>query len=176
MPDVRHGAIASKLTQNRSTMLEPSDPPLLIRPYQLSDWPRLCEIHDGARRDELKLCADVAAFRSLARTAHSEGLFLDRLDVGVLNGQVQGFVAYRRSSLNWLYVDPQCYRHGVGRRLLRHAIDYSGPVFTTQALAGNQPALRLYRSEGFVEIERRLGRLADSDEFPAVGVILERRR
>ncbi|WP_251055556.1 GNAT family N-acetyltransferase [Lysobacter sp. ISL-54] len=157
-------------------MRAPSLPPPLIRPYLLSDWPRLCEIHDRARLDELRLSADVAAFRSLARTAHSEGLFLDRLDVAEIDGIVQGFVAYRRSSLNWLYVHPDGYRRGIGRSLLRHAIAFSGPLFRTQALDGNEPALRLYRSEGFVEIERRPGRLADNDEFPTVGVILERRR
>ncbi|MGH8082774.1 MAG: GNAT family N-acetyltransferase [Lysobacter sp.] len=156
-------------------MLAPSVPPLSIRPYQLADWPRLCEIHDRARMQELRLSSDVAAFRSLARTAHSEGLFLDRLDVGEIDGIVQGFVAYRSRSLNWLYVHPDCHRRGVGRRLLRHALESSGPIFRTQALAGNEPALRLYFSEGFVEIERRPGRLAESDEFPTVGVILERR-
>lgn len=157
-------------------MRAPPAPPLSIRPYQLSDWPRLCEIHDRARIDELRLSADVAAFRSLPRTAHTEGLFRDRLDVGELDGVVQGFVAYRRNSLNWLYVHPDCYRRGLGRALLRHAIAFSGPVFSTQALLGNEPALELYRSEGFVEVERRPGRLAESDEFPAMGVILERRR
>ncbi|MEI2453660.1 GNAT family N-acetyltransferase [Lysobacter firmicutimachus] len=149
--------------------------PLSIRAYQLSDWPRLCHIHDRARLDELQRCADVAAFRSLARTAHSEGLFDGRLDVAEVEGVVRGFVAFQPKSLNWLYVDPDSYRQGVGRALLRHAIACSGPVISTQALQGNEPAIALYRSEGFVEIERRPGRLAGSDEFPAVGVILQRR-
>lgn len=154
----------------------PPDSAVLIRPYVLGDWPRLCEIHDRARLDELKLSADPAAFRSLARSAHSEGLFEGRLDVGVLDGIVQGFVAYQRHTLNWLYVHPDAYRRGVGRSLLRHALADCGPVVGTQALDGNEPALRLYRSEGFVEIERRNGRLAGSDEYPAVGVILRRWR
>lgn len=148
---------------------------IAIRPYRLSDWPRLCEIHDRARLDELQRSAGVAAFRNLARTAHSEGLFDHRLDVAELDGVVRGFVAFQRVSLNWLYVDPGCYRQGVGRALLRHALCFAGPVFATLALAGNEPALRLYRSEGFVEIERRMGRLAGSDEFPALGIRLERR-
>lgn len=149
--------------------------PLSIRPYHLSDWPRLCEIHDRARLDELRLSADVAAFRNLARSAHSEGLFLDRLDVAQTDGVVQGFVAYRRNALNWLYVHPDCYRRGIGRALLRHALAHAGPVVTTQALDGNEPALRLYRDEGFVEIQRRPVPLAESAEFTATGVILERR-
>ncbi|MGN7919987.1 MULTISPECIES: GNAT family N-acetyltransferase [Lysobacter] len=147
-----------------------------IRPYLLSDWPRLCAIHDRARLDELRLSADVAAFRSLARTAHSEGLFDGRLDVASIDTVVQGFVAYKRNSLNWLYVHPDCYGRGVGRRLLRHALADAGPVVTTLALAGNEPALQLYRSEGFVEIERRPGWLAGSEQFPTVGVLLELRR
>lgn len=149
--------------------------PISIRAYALSDWPRLCDIHDRARLDELRRSAGVAAFRPLARTAHSEGLFDGRLDVAEIDGVVRGFVAFQRASLNWLYVDPDCYRQGVGRALLRHAVALSGPVISTQALEGNEPAIALYRSEGFVEIERRSGRLAGSDEFPAMGVILERR-
>jgi len=147
--------------------------PPSIRAYQLSDWPRLCDIHDRARLDELRRSAGVEAFRSLARTAHSEGLFDGRLDVAEVDGVVRGFVAFQRGSLNWLYVDPDSYRQGVGRALLRHAVALSGPVVSTQALEGNEPAIRLYRSEGFVEIERRRGRLAGCDEFAAVGVILE---
>lgn len=149
---------------------------VLIRPYVLADWPRLCDIHDRARLDELRRSADPAAFRSLARTAHSQGLFDGRLDVGLLDGVVMGFVAYQRHALNWLYVHPDGYRRGVGRSLLRHALADCGPVVGTQALQGNEPALRLYRSEGFVEIERRPGRLADSDDYPATAVILRRWR
>ncbi|MFK3647399.1 GNAT family N-acetyltransferase [Lysobacter enzymogenes] len=147
--------------------------PPSIRAYQLSDWPRLCDIHDRARLDELRRSAGIEAFRSLARTAHSEGLFDGRLDVAEVDGVVRGFVAFQRGSLNWLYVDPDSYRQGVGRALLRHAVALSGPVVSTQALEGNEPAILLYRSEGFVEIERRRGRLAGCDEFATVGVILE---
>ncbi|SDZ10715.1 Ribosomal protein S18 acetylase RimI [Lysobacter sp. yr284] len=147
-----------------------------IRAYRLSDWPRLCQIHDRARLDELQRSAGVDAFRTLARTAHSEGLFDGRLDVAEVDGVVRGFVAFQRASLDWLYVDPDSYRQGVGRALLRHAIALSGPTISTQALLGNEPAIALYRSEGFVEIERRSGRLAGCDGAVAVGVILELRR
>lgn len=150
--------------------------PLSIRAYRLSDWPRLCDIHDRARLDELRRSAGVAAFRPLARTAHSEGLFDGRLDVAEVDGVVRGFVAFQRGSLNWLYVDPDSYRQGVGRALLRHAVAASGAVISTQALQGNEPAIALYRSEGFVEIERRSGRLAGCDEIAAIGVILELKR
>ncbi|QQQ02100.1 GNAT family N-acetyltransferase [Lysobacter enzymogenes] len=150
--------------------------PLSIRAYRLSDWPRLCQIHDRARLDELQRSASADAFRNLARTAHSEGLFDGRLDVAEVDGVVRGFVAFQRASLNWLYVDPDSYRQGVGRALLRHALAHSGPVVSTQALLGNDPAIALYRSEGFVEIERRQGRLGGCDEFVAVGLILELRR
>lgn len=146
--------------------------PLSIRAYRLSDWPRLCDIYDRARLDELRRSAGVDSYRPLARTAHSEGLFDSELDVAEVDGVVRGFVAFRRDSLNWLYVDPDCYRLGVGRALLRHALALSGPSVSTQALEGNEPAIALYRSEGFVEIERRRGRLAGGDGFLAVGVVL----
>lgn len=148
---------------------------IAIRPFLISDWPRLCDIHDGARRDELRRYADIAAFRSLDETAHAEGLFDGRVDVAEVDGIVQGFVAYEPDSLNWLYVHPDCYRRGVGRALLRHVLAASEPVVSTRALLGNEPALRLYTAEGFVVTGQRQGRLAGSDAYPVTAVLLERR-
>ncbi|MEL6191020.1 MAG: toprim domain-containing protein, partial [Bacteroidota bacterium] len=45
-----------------------------IRPYQSTDWPRLCEIHDASRLDELKLSVGTEAFLTLEQTAENEGL------------------------------------------------------------------------------------------------------
>ena len=152
------------------------DLPITIRPYATSDWPRLCAIHDAARLDELKLSVSADAFLNLEQTAASEGLFSGCLDVAERNGLLVGFVAYTPTDLTWLYVAPDCYRTGIGRALLRHAINRAGPVFGTEVLDGNQPAIGLYLSEGFRIKERKTGRLEGNDIFPAAGLILERRR
>lgn len=46
-----------------------------VRPYTPSDWPRICAIHDTARRHELQARLLGDAFLSLEQTAENEGLF-----------------------------------------------------------------------------------------------------
>lgn len=148
--------------------------PMLIRAYQPADWPRLCVIHDAARMDELRASAGTAAFLTLAETAENEGLFDARLDVMEIGGRVVGFAAFSSEELTWLYVDPAFYRRGAGRALLRHALSSAGPRFCTEVLEGNEPALRLYLSEGFEVVERVEGRMAGNEGFAATGLRLEK--
>ena len=145
-----------------------------IRPYQPADWPRLCEIHDIARLDELRLTVGTDAFLTLEQTAENEGLFAGKLYVAELDGVVQGFVAYDDEELGWLYVDPACYKQGVGRALVRHAVSDAKPTMKIELLEGNTPALALYLSEGFKVIERVEGQLEGNEGFAATGVILQR--
>ena len=78
-----------------------------IRPYESADWPRLCEIHDAARLDELGLTVGTDAFLTLEQTADNEGLFEGKLFVADVDNVVRGFVAYSKEELTWLYVDRQ---------------------------------------------------------------------
>ncbi|MEO0374963.1 MAG: hypothetical protein AAF329_10135 [Cyanobacteria bacterium P01_A01_bin.17] len=87
-----------------------------IRPYQSTDWQRLCEIHNTSRLDELSLTVGTGAFLTLEQTAKNEGLFDDKLVVAEIDGIVQGFVAYSDEELTWLYVDPQVYNKALGER------------------------------------------------------------
>ncbi|MEO1094070.1 MAG: N-acetyltransferase [Cyanobacteria bacterium J06638_28] len=143
-----------------------------IRPYQSTDWSRLCEIHDASRLDELRFTVGVEAFLTLEQTAENEGLFDDKLVVADVDGIVQGFVAYSDEELTWLYVDPQFYKKGVGRALVRHAIADSTSAMELELLEGNTPALKLYCSEGFRVVERIEGRLEGNEDFAAVGLLL----
>ena len=147
---------------------------MLIRPYQAADWPRLCDIHDASRLDELRLTVGTDAFLSLEQTADNEGLFAGKLYVAEVDGVVQGFVAYDDEELAWLYVDPACYKKGVGRALVRHAVADSKPTMKIELLEGNTPALELYLSEGFKVIERIEGQLEGNEDFAATGLILQR--
>lgn len=148
---------------------------LIIRPYESTDWPQLCRIHDAARLDELRASAGEAAFLTLEQTFENEGLFEGRVDVAVRDAAVLGFIAFNPDELTWLYVDPAHYGQGVGRALLRHAFAHAAPVFATEVLEGNERALGLYLSEGFVVLERVTGRLTGNESFPATGYVLERR-
>ena len=89
-----------------------------------------------------------------------------------MDGIVQGFVAYSDAELTWLYVDPQSYKRGVGRALVRHAIADSTSAMELELLEGNTPALLLYLSEGFRVIKRIEGKLEGNEDFAAVGLVL----
>ncbi|MBC8056902.1 MAG: GNAT family N-acetyltransferase [Rhizobiales bacterium] len=147
---------------------------MLLRLYQKTDWPRLCEIHDQARRDELRSSQLEEAFLTLEETAEGEGLFDGVVTVAVLHETVRGFVAFADGELNWLYVDPHMYRKGVGRALLRHALAMSQGRMSTEVLVGNEGALALYRAEGFKVARRVDGRLTGNEAYPASGYVLER--
>ncbi len=145
-----------------------------VRPYEPTDWPRLCEIHDASRLDELRLTVGTDAFLNLEQTAKNEGLFDGQLFVAEVEAAVQGFVAYSDEELTWLYVDPQFYRQGVGCALIQHAVAHSSPAMTIELLEGNTPALRLYLSAGFKVIKRIEGKLEGNETFAAVGLVLKR--
>ncbi|MBL8300866.1 MAG: GNAT family N-acetyltransferase [Rhodanobacteraceae bacterium] len=145
-----------------------------LRSYAKADWDRLCAIHDAARMHELQASGIPQAFLTLEQTAENEGLFDGEVVVAEVEGCVCGFVAYAENELTWLYVDPSSYRQGVGRRLLKHAIDASGGTMTTEVLVGNESALALYLSEGFRVVKRVDGKLTGNEAFAASGLVLAR--
>ncbi|MEO0375886.1 MAG: GNAT family N-acetyltransferase [Cyanobacteria bacterium P01_A01_bin.17] len=147
-----------------------------IRKYIPTDWPRLCKIHDAARLDELRLSVGEAAFLTLEQTAKNEGLFDSSVVVAEASGCVEGFAAFSQDELTWLYVNPLVYRRGIGRGLLRYAIEHAGDRFAVEVLEGNEPALKLYLSEGFSITKKSNGRLAGNEAFEASGYRLERRK
>jgi GNAT superfamily N-acetyltransferase len=145
-----------------------------IRPYTPSDWSRLCEIHDNARKFELASNDLLDAFLTLEQTADGEGLFDGDVLVYENERGVQGFVAFAENELTWLYVDPSSYRQGVGRALLRQAIAQCDGNMSTEVLVGNKAALDLYLSEGFAVIKRVDGKLTGNEAFAASGYVLQR--
>ncbi len=153
---------------------------MLIRPYEAPDWDAICRVHDAARAYELRSTVGMDAFLTLAQTAEEEGLFDAALDVLVIDEAIVGFAAYGEDELTWLYVDPDRFAEGHGRRLLRHVagqveVMHDGSVLRTEVLEGNAAALGLYLSEGFTVVRRSEGKLAGNEGFAAVGLVLEHR-
>jgi ribosomal protein S18 acetylase RimI-like enzyme len=144
-----------------------------LRKYNSEDWDAIADIHDRARLDELKASVGVRAFLSLAATFENEELFAGEVWVACDDETVVGFVAFADNDVTWLYVSPDCYRQGIGRILLRHAIARCGETVSTSVLSGNDAALQLYLSEGFKIIETKTGKLNGNESFPATGHILE---
>jgi GNAT superfamily N-acetyltransferase len=145
-----------------------------IRPYAPADWDQLCAVHDASRSDELQTSGLLDAFLTLEQTAENEGLFDGQVFVHELDGEVLGFMAFAENELTWLYVRPLAYRRGVGRALLRHAIEACAGNLSTEVLLGNEPALQLYLSEGFRILQRVDGKLAGNESFAASGYVLQR--
>lgn len=147
---------------------------ILIRDYDPGDWDAIADVHDRARLDELWLTIGVHAFRPLDETAGAQGLFDGVLRVAELDGAVRGFIATDAGEIGWLYTDPDHYRRGIARRLLRHAIAGRAEEMRVSVLVGNDPALALYRSEGFEIVETREGNLSRLDDLHARGHVLRR--
>ena len=147
-----------------------------IRQYRNEDWPRLCEIHDAARCDELRASGLMDAFLRLEHAAVEEGLFDAQVVVAEIDGRVQGFAAYSENELTWLYCDPAAYRRGIGRALLRRVIaDCASPLYA-EVLVGNDAALALYLSEGFSVVRKVEGQLAGNEAYAASAYYLRRGR
>lgn len=156
-----------------------------IRPYTPQDWPRVCAIHDAARRDELAAAGLDAAYLTLEQTAETEGLLDYQIRVALLPPQaggdhaddtddaaraVAGFVAFSEDELAWLYVDPALYGRGVGRGLIRAVLAETQRPFTAEVLEGNEAALAVYLKTGFEIVGRAQGRMPGNEGF-AVSVL-----
>ena len=148
-------------------------PCIRIRPYRNADYPRLCAIHDAARRNELALAGLSDAFLPLEVAAGREGLFNYTLRLAKLDGQTAGFAAFTEDELAWLYVDPTLARRGVGRALVEHALAQMGRPVSIEVLAGTAPALALYESCGFCRAETLTGKMPANEDFSVTVHVLE---
>lgn len=148
-------------------------PCIRIRPYRNADYPRLCAIHDAARRNELALAGLSDAFLPLEVAAGREGLFDYPLRLAELDGQTAGFAAFTEDELAWLYVDPTLARRGVGRALVEHALAEMGRPVSIEVLTGNAPALALYEGCGFCRTETLTGKMPGNEDFSVTVHVLE---
>ncbi len=122
---------------------------ITLREYQDGDWEAICLVHDLARPDELQGSCDPRAFIPIALDPEVDDLRRCAKHVACHGARVAGFVGVSGDYLAWLYVDPEYYGRGIGRRLLRLVLPLLGPAAWTIVLDGNARALRLYESEGF---------------------------
>lgn len=132
-------------------MTHSSTSDISIREFQPADEAELFEIHDRSRPDELVGSCDARGFVPLAKDFRSlEDFRMSRKWVAVDGERPVGFTGVRDNYISWLYILPEYYGRGIGRRLLRVAMDAAGPEAWTIALEGNGRARKLYESEGFV--------------------------
>lgn len=68
-------------------------------------------------------------------------------------GEVQGFIGLEGPKIEALFVDPVWHRHGVGRRLIDHALGLNRRLMV-DVNSQNPGAVAFYAALGFVEIGR----------------------
>lgn len=137
-----------------------------IVPYRQEYRGSLCKIHDEARKEELARASLSDAFLPLERIAEKEGLFAYKhIDVALCGGQPVGFCAYSEDELAWLYVLPSAQRRGIGRMLSERALAREAGIHTVEVLCGNEPAIKLYKSLGFVVSQTLCGRMPGNEKF-----------
>jgi ribosomal protein S18 acetylase RimI-like enzyme len=121
-----------------------------IRRAIAADWPAVRRVHEGAVPFELHFINEA----DRPRMATLEHVFRGDLWVAEAMAKVMGFVACVGTDISWLYVDPQHFRRGVARALLRHAVAHCGSIANASILADNEACLSLMASEGFVTAAR----------------------
>jgi ribosomal protein S18 acetylase RimI-like enzyme len=144
---------------------------LTYREYQETDWKPICQIHDRARPDELIGSCDPRGFIPIEQDKEAEELRACWKYVVCEDEVVVGFVGVNDKYLAWLYIDPNHYGKGIGRKLLQIALNKIGDSAWTIVLDGNQKAIKLYESEGFHEIKRFPG---ENNGYPVTCIKLER--
>jgi ribosomal protein S18 acetylase RimI-like enzyme len=143
---------------------------ITIREYEEKDWAIVCLVHNRARPDELRGSCDPRAFIPIEDDPEVKDLGRAHKHVATDGERVVGFVGFNGDYLAWLYIDPDYYRQGIGRRLLQLAVAEIGSNAWTIVLDQNIGAIRLYESEGF----REAGRFdSNNNGYPCICVRLE---
>ncbi|HJC24034.1 MAG TPA: GNAT family N-acetyltransferase [Candidatus Eisenbergiella merdavium] len=136
-----------------------------IRKYEEKDFEHLAAIHDPARKKELALASLSGAFLPFRTAAEREGLFDYTVYIAEHAQRIVGFIAFSEEEIAWLYVDVNFSRKGVGRCLMDFALRRLGNDVSIEVLAGNEPALELYRSFGFEIKETVRGHMPGNESF-----------
>lgn len=144
-----------------------------IRKYKETDWQRLCDIHDAARKDELRNSVDMKAFKTLEQTAENEGLFEAEVLVADYQGELSGFIAFNKNEITWLYVEPKHYQKGIGSALLNAALNNCGEWVQVEVLHKNESAILFYKKHGFEIIEKKDGVLEGNEQYKTAGYLMK---
>ncbi|MCC7635622.1 GNAT family N-acetyltransferase [Stenotrophomonas rhizophila] len=114
-----------------------------------SDYDRITEVWEASVRATHDFLPDPAiqALRPLIRE-----VYLAAVDLHVYRdaaGRIGGFVGVAERRVEMLFVDPHLRGSGIGKRLLRHAIDVLGAT-ALDVNEQNPQAVGFYRHQGFV--------------------------
>lgn len=148
---------------------------ITIRSYEEKDWNQLIEVHDAARKEELRWAKCEQAFVSLKEDSIRERLFQHEICVACMEEKIVGFSAYTEDELAWLYVDPAYAKRGVGSILTQYVIEHASKrPLNVQVLEGNLPARKLYEAFGFQLVRTACGIMPGKEEVEVVVECMQR--
>lgn len=147
-------------------------PGVEICPARLEDASEIAEIHMAARATAMPWLAVVHSPREVR--LHFETVVLPGTDVWVarIDGVITGFMALRGHWIDHLYLAPDIWRQGLGRRLLQEAMA-TRPELELWTFQRNDRARRFYESFGFIAVEFTDGS-ANEEREPDVRYVWKR--
>lgn len=119
-----------------------------ISPVRADDHPRIVEVWEASvlATHHFLTPADVEFFKPLVRDE-----FLHAVELACVRdaaGSVVGFVGVANGKVEMLFIDPALRGQGIGRRLLRHAVDVLGAT-RVDVNEQNEQAVGFYLRMGF---------------------------
>ena len=137
-----------------------------VHRVQSLDLPAVVDVWEASIRDAHRLVSDayLQFFKPLVRNELLA--MVDVAGVRSSGGALVGFVAIAGTHVEALFVHPAWRRKGVGRRLVRHAVNAAG-VLTVDLDDGNTPAIALFRTEAFA-VEHRWSITSLGRTFPMI--------
>lgn len=126
--------------------------PILEAPDS-SELPRLVELWEAAVRATHDFLpeSDLQVIKPLLREQYFPAVRLTCARDG--SGHVLGFLGDADGKVEMLFVDPRWHGHGVGKALLRHAIERQGAT-RVDVNEQNTRALGFYLRQGFEVVDR----------------------
>jgi ribosomal protein S18 acetylase RimI-like enzyme len=128
----------------------------MIREYQKTDWPEVCRVFDLSKPCELATGGIAESFVPLAKDGPRIAQFANTtVLVWEETKSIRGFAGFNGSFIGWLFVEPDAFRKGIGRALLRQVVSSIADHPWLWSMKDNHAALALYLSEGFAIAEER---------------------
>lgn len=135
-----------------------------------ADYDRIVRLWEDSVRDTHRFvrAEDLAAIR-----AELPGAYLPAVDLygWVCRGRLTGFVGLAQGKMEMLFVHPEMFGRGVGKRLLRYAVDVLG-ARAVDVNEQNVRAAEFYRRQGFRVLSRE-DRDGQGRDYPVVHMGLD---
>lgn len=152
---------------------------LTIRDYAPSDWPRLCEIHDAARRRELALAGLEAAFLPLETAGGARGAFRLHRHRRLSRGQRAGGLRRPSRTANWpgsMWTRPSLAAASAARWRRRPCGAWTLRAWTWRCSAATPRPLRSTARWASGPVARESGHMPGNEGFAVTVDVLSRAR